>query len=442
MWRVYKRGEIYWIDAAANGQRVRKSSKSKDKKTAEGIARLTESKLLGTYHEPKDETLGKSVYSLIAEKKRTKSAGTLDFYHTKLGHLIRLWGEHSMLSTIDARKVDAYVSRRREEGAKSNTIAKELIVLRQLLKHARRREEYERDPSAVLPVGFSSGYKPKENHLTPEQAEGLLTTLEGTAPHTAAWVAMALASGARRAEMARIRRSDVSLDDNTILIRGTKTSLSHARIPIVSMLRPLVEYALTHGRKDERFLPAWSTARDHIAEACRKHGLKITPNDLRRTCATWLAQSGVPLEHVAKMLRHSDTRMVTMVYAKVGPQALGALIDAVPKLYQNDQNQQTSQTSQNTNSPVKFVPRVRIELTTPGFSVLEGQQENTEKTEVLRATVPILYLDRYIARKVEGLQKSKRLAQALRNGLTAAYAADEAGVTSALIKASRLLGAA
>lgn len=52
--------------------------------------------------------------------------------------------------------------------------------------------------------------------------------------------------------------------------------------------------------------------------ACRKAGISdFHFHDLRHTFATWLRQSGVQLDEIAKQLGHSDLRM-TQRYAHLG----------------------------------------------------------------------------------------------------------------------------
>jgi integrase len=52
--------------------------------------------------------------------------------------------------------------------------------------------------------------------------------------------------------------------------------------------------------------------------ACRKAGISdFRLHDLRHTHATWLRQSGVQLDEIAKQLGHSDLRM-TQRYAHLG----------------------------------------------------------------------------------------------------------------------------
>jgi len=58
--------------------------------------------------------------------------------------------------------------------------------------------------------------------------------------------------------------------------------------------------------------------RRDLRAACTK--LKIprcSPNDLRRTCATWLRAAGTPPHLIAPLMGHADSRMVERVYGRL-----------------------------------------------------------------------------------------------------------------------------
>jgi integrase len=52
----------------------------------------------------------------------------------------------------------------------------------------------------------------------------------------------------------------------------------------------------------------------------------FTPNDLRRTYASWLVNAGAPLKVVANLLGHSSTRMVDLVYGRVADETQKAWV--------------------------------------------------------------------------------------------------------------------
>jgi hypothetical protein len=91
-------------------------------------------------------------------------------------------------------------------------------------------------------------------------------------------------------------------------------------VPIVGeTARSLLEYALTHAKGENGVLfRPWNNVRRDLHAACE--GVKIrrcSPNDLRRTCATWLRAAGVSPELIAPVMGHADTRMVERVYGRL-----------------------------------------------------------------------------------------------------------------------------
>lgn len=72
--------------------------------------------------------------------------------------------------------------------------------------------------------------------------------------------------------------------------------------------------------------PLWpSTVRAELADACTAAKVPpITPNELRHTCATHLAERGLPPHRIADVLGHNTTRMVDAVYRHRPDVILGA----------------------------------------------------------------------------------------------------------------------
>jgi hypothetical protein len=72
----------------------------------------------------------------------------------------------------------------------------------------------------------------------------------------------------------------------------------------------------------------WLNMNRDLAEASRRAKLPfvVTPNDLRRTFASWLIEAGVTREEVAKMLGHRGTAMVFRVYGRADPAKEGESI--------------------------------------------------------------------------------------------------------------------
>ena len=83
-------------------------------------------------------------------------------------------------------------------------------------------------------------------------------------------------------------------------------------------------------KNGEPLFPVWSNVRRDLEAACKRAGIeKVSPNDFRRTFATWQAEEGVPDLVTSSLMGHTSSLMVRKVYAKIGDQAKR---DAMAKL--------------------------------------------------------------------------------------------------------------
>jgi len=116
-----------------------------------------------------------------------------------------------------------------------------------------------------------------------------------------------------------------------VAIRGTKTRNRRRKVPIVTTWAlELLQFVLSHAQGvDGALFTPWSRVRHEIAEACVRAGIgHCSPNDLRRTCATFLRAEGVPADLVGAVLGHADSRMVERVYGRLSPEVLRARLFA------------------------------------------------------------------------------------------------------------------
>jgi integrase len=250
-----------------------------------------------------------------------------------------------------------------------------------------------------MPDGFSPDYTPRERFLTVAEAKALLAQLT---PDRAARVAFILATGARWGESESARREDV--DGELVYLRGTKTSGSRRVVPLVGPGINLVEHSVHSVRYAEgsegRLFRPWPNARRDIAEACARAEIdRASPNDLRRTYATWLRQAEVEPHLIGAALGHTDSRMVERVYGRIPTEALAMALRwrvegrGVPPTEPQKTSAASSSSARNSCSafvaatcvseapkapetrsqtaisPEFLVSRARIELATRGFSV-------------------------------------------------------------------------
>jgi len=267
-------------------------------------------------------TLQEALEALLSRGCLDCAPGTVDFYRLKAGHLLRLLGADLPLARLSINLVRDYIHARQEEGAKDGTVLKDIITLRRALRLAHEDGNLDREPAKLVPR-FRVRYIPRDRWLTPEQLKGLLSKLE---PDRKLWVLIASFAGARASEVERLCWEHVDLASGWVLLPGTKTAKSRRRVPLAP---ELAEALAREGNKSGPVVRPWSAVRRDLGVACARAKVpRVTPNDLRRTFASWLKQAGNDSMVVAKLLGHSTSRMVELVYGHLSTKEyLGAIAD-------------------------------------------------------------------------------------------------------------------
>ncbi len=394
MGRLYKRAGRWYADFYDRASvRRRESLNTKDIQVAR--ARLRELELATTDRGPdQTEDLSAVLDYFTGVTCAGRSAGTIRCYEQKARHLGRLLGSRR-IGSLTREDIERYVSTRLGEGAHQHTVHKELVVLRGALKSAKERGRF---PGSldVVPK-FSSGYVPRTTYLTPEQFAAMIDALVPPLPRTAlpstleartarlmdrARYCMLIAyASPRRGEVEALRRDHVDLARGMIAIPKGKTV--GRPVAIAPALRPWLE-----GLPPGPVVRPWhNTCRD-MKRACERAGVpRCTPNDLRRTFASWLIQAGESNRIVADLLGHSSTRMVDLVYGKLSDATRVAAVAKLPAcaavvppglprpgaIGTPGTRRRRSRSAVSVGNTVETgayaVPRVGIEPTTRGFSV-------------------------------------------------------------------------
>lgn len=363
MFKLYRRKDhgalnpIYWVNLRFNlpdgtSRRERVSSKCTDRRAAEEWARLYEAQRFAAIlrgerdaNTPAEKrTLG-DAFELMAEhtasrvalagKRGGMSPATASFYALHLGHFARVWGLDTPLAEITTGKARTYVQKRlTEPGNRAgetvslHTVVKELGSLRIVLKLAAEQNWYPHDPRAIVPSGISAEYTPGERTLTAKELERLRKHLD---PARWAVVAFACATGAEASALPRALRADIDLRRSVVTVRGSKNERREARsVPVVlprarELLRAVLDATDRTATGDAPLFPASALSnlrRAVILASTRAKIAPSSPNDWRRTFATWHADAGISLDTLRHAMGHASSKMLERVYDK--PQDLGA----------------------------------------------------------------------------------------------------------------------
>lgn len=352
-----------WTDA--KGISHRRSLKTRDRKVA--LERLRQYELVST--DPATHahyTLGSAIGGYLKSVAVENAAKTLESYTQKGHNLMRVIGDVE-LSTLTRDTALAYAATRLREGVSHSTIHKEFVVLRGALADAAERKVWIGSPQAIVPK-IKVSYTPRKRWLTPVQAAHLIDEVslgrKGSEPRSGKstfkrpqmlwrklWVALAALSGLRLSEIEKLCWSHVSLTTRSIEVPGTKTPGSMRTVPMAASLAEMLRAAKGKSLPSDRIVRPWTNVRRDLplamarinrrraSEAVRKRRpvpepwpTRVSPNDLRRTFASWLKQQGTDSLVVAKLLGHSSTRMVELVYGHLSDRNLTDAIASLPKM--------------------------------------------------------------------------------------------------------------
>ncbi len=224
-------------------------------------------------------------------------------------------------------EVQRYINKRIDEGAARETIRKELCTLRRALQGAFDRGLLRREPARIIPK-FKAPYVPRTRHLTAEEFKALLALLPEEHRH---WLRVAVYTGGRHSEIHALRWEEhVNLVNGTILLPGTKTKGSRRTFAIPP---PLMKYFRSVRERTGPVVVPWRNVRRDLAAKCKNLGIqRVSPNDLRRTFASWMKQAGVDSMAVARLLGHTTSRMVELVYGHLNDETLKNAVSTLPEL--------------------------------------------------------------------------------------------------------------
>ncbi|MGL4243221.1 MAG: tyrosine-type recombinase/integrase [Beijerinckiaceae bacterium] len=385
MGTIYRRGRSYYASYThpRTGERIRESLRTRDRSVA--IERLRAAELAAT--DPRaarasTATLGDCARYLFEAVLSSAPEATRRFYSIKVRWVLHWFGADRDPTTITIGDVREYqrwaMARPVREGSATpvtpHTVAKEMIALRRLLLVAHEERPLAVHPRDVVPSA-PTRYRPRERHLS---AADFGRLLEAAPEHRRLWLLVAAYTGACLGELERLEWQHVDLRRGVVTIPGTKRETRYRTIPLSAELAPWLSGA--PGRRG-LILGRWGNVRRDLALYCERARIAVvTPNDLRRTYASWLVDAGVPTHTVATLLGHSSSRMVERVYGRPGIDHLAAAVarlprcdagvtSSVPVVSRSARPVAAAASANGAESRQVVVPRDGVEPPTRGFSV-------------------------------------------------------------------------
>ncbi len=316
---LYKRGKVWWMSFTYNGHQYRRSCETTDKRLAEKIYHKVMTELIeGRYFEklPGETKTFREMMEKYMKEYSIPRKASFERDRTSLKHLLPFFGDYALLR-ITPKFINEYKIMRRQNGASSCSINRELALMKHAFNLAVKEWEWVKD-NPVKKVSMEKEPSPRDRYLSLEEEEMALAISPEWLRHI---IIFAVETGCRQGEIVSLRWKDVDLPKGTVNVYGSKTGEKRV-IPLSrrawEMLKEKsrVRYLATDhvftadGRPVDRYRLSKT-----FKSICRRAGIEdMRFHDLRHTFATRLAQCGVDPYTIQRLMGHK-TPFTTQRYA-------------------------------------------------------------------------------------------------------------------------------
>jgi integrase len=285
-------------------------------------------------------TVGEAVRYWLSFGLAGRSDATVANYTTIVErHVVPQLGARR-LRDLSAEDVDKWL-RAESRAVSTRTLRLMHSLLNRAVLHAQARDKVKRNVVALCAVPTGQDGRPSKS-LNLAQAEALLVAAEGSPLH--AYIVLSLLIGARTEELRALRWEQVDLEGQpdawppvppsisvlrSVRVGGdTKTRKSRRRLAMpvrcVDALKKLHAGLGTTAPADALvFVSGAGTALDahnvrrsfrKVTQAAGLDAKAWTPREMRHSFVSLLSDSGVPLEHISRLVGHSGTAVTEAVY--------------------------------------------------------------------------------------------------------------------------------
>ena len=321
---VYKRGAIWWVRFQFAGQEIRRSSKSKDRRSAERLERELRRECERIYRGGKQRrTFDQLVERFIAEHLPTIKPSSRRRYLMSLKALAPYF-EGKYLDEIGRKEISAFISERRRL-VSGSSVRRDLACLSVAFTLGIGWDYIDVNPVKRTSTKHIRENAPRHRYLSADEYTRLLAC---AAPYLKPMIAFAVETGLRLEEQLSMEWSQIRWDRNEIHIPITKSGTPRT-VPLTAEARRILD-ALPH---HIRSTYVWSKSdgsrygkltRGLAGAAKRAKISNLRWHDLRRTCGSWMLQRGVSIEVVSKWLGHGSIAVTERSYAFLRTQDLHA----------------------------------------------------------------------------------------------------------------------
>ncbi|MCF6147314.1 MAG: tyrosine-type recombinase/integrase [Candidatus Kuenenia sp.] len=338
---MYKRGGVWWTCIRYNGKKIQKSLETAERKQAKAIeakikTELTEGKF---FDKPvgQNKTFKDMMEKFMKEHAPKVSGNMRSLYKVSLKHLSDFFGELA-LSKITAGKINEYKQARKEKGGGAPSINRSLSMLSKAFSLASKEWEWVKE-NPVLKVSREKENRGRDRWLTYDEEKRLL---DNSPQWLKEIILFALHTGLRQDELLSLQWGRVNLFNWTIIIQETKNGKPRT-IPLTQ-----IAFEILQEKAKVRNLKSDLVFLSSTINKIDRHNLRRAFNtalekaeiqdfhfhDLRHTFATRLAQRGIDIYKISKLLGHMNITM-TQRYAHHCPESLREGIEVLEKVDYN-----------------------------------------------------------------------------------------------------------
>lgn len=302
---------------------------------------------------------------VLPARSRVQSVNTISSYRWALEILRPAIGKRT-LRTLTPDDVERALRSLAERGMSQNSIMRARSVLRMALKHAQRRDMVARNAAELAEMPARGRPRQDGRSLTEKQARQLLAAADGR--RLGALIVIGVMLGLRPGELCGLRWTDVDLDGGVLHVRQALKREHHDGHEVLllgepktkksrrtlSMPAPVIDALKRHRalQAQERLASrCWedndlvfptrlgtpmnpSNLRRDFDAITMAAGLGgWTPKELRHSAGSLLSAAGVPLEQIADLLGHVDTRMLERVYRHPVTPSVTAAVAPMERLF-------------------------------------------------------------------------------------------------------------
>lgn len=267
---------------------------------------------------------------LADAKLHLKSYSTLEMYMRV--HITPKWGK-TRLTDINSRVVAQWLAEKRLEGLAPATVEKLRVILGRSFELGLRWDVPGCEKNPTRGIARKPLNNARERFLSAEEAERLrMAAAQSLNTQLLPIVQLLLLTGARKRELLDAKWSDMDLERKSWLIPTSKTGRPR-RVPLSTSALAIIE-ALPRFKTCPWLIPNPDTLKPFVSIAhswqvairvAKLPGLRI--HDLRHSAASFMANSGISLFAVGKVLGHANYQS-TERYAHLSDQTLRAAVEA------------------------------------------------------------------------------------------------------------------